>query len=684
MKFQISIWLLMLIVPLVANGQDHPKKDVDLEILADQLFGFQDNDLNYEELYENMALLLSNPINLNKASSDELRFLNLLSESQVQNFIRYRNENGALLSIYELQTIAGFDSTVISKIIPFVQVADATPVGSLWKRIRQEKNNYLVIRSGKTLETKAGFKQNASTENQFLGNRNDTYLRFRTSKPGDFSLGFTLEKDAGEALIWNPSQRQYGLDYNSLHIQVMNKGKLKNLLFGDYQAQFGQGLLLGGGFGYGKGSETVMTVRRSNLGFMPYTSANEAGYKRGIALTYELSSSLYVSPFYSYAWRDATLVHEDSDDAFVSSFQTSGLHRNERELATRYKIEEQNYGVVINFKRKSIEAGLIANILEFNTPVNRSPQPYNQFTFAGQNARNVGGFFNYTFHNITIFTEAAKTIGEGSGVTAGLLGSLSPKLDVALHVRHYQRNFQSLYSNAFAEGSLPQNESGIYWGWKYKWNRKLNLNGYADLFRFPWLRYRNYAPSDGHEWLLRLTYQPSKNVSIYLQGREEIKSRNVSAEKSALYMIDDGIKRNYWINCDYGLSQQLQLKTRAQFSTFEISGVRTKGMALMQNISIDFGKLNLTGHYALFDTQDYDNRQYVYERDVWLAYSLPAYAGVGIRNYVLAAYTVNKHLTVWIRLAHIRYTDRNEIGSGADTIEGDTKNDLRIQTRIKF
>jgi hypothetical protein len=417
---------------------------------------------------------------------------------------------------------------------------------------------------------------------------------------------------------------------------------------------------------------------------MPYTSANEAGYKRGAAVTYELSPYFFFSSFYSHAWRDATLIREDSEIAFVSSFQTTGLHRNEKELQNRHQIQEQNYGGILNYKRMSVEAGVIVNILDFDTPISKSPQPYNQFSFSGQHARNVGGFLNYTVHNVTLFSEGAKTVGEGWGFTGGVLGSLSPKLDVALHYRYYQRNFQSLYSNAFAENSLPQNESGVYWGWKYSWSKKLNVNGYVDVFQFPWLRYRNYAPSDGHEWLFRLTYQPSKNVMIYAQGREEQKARNVSAEKSTLYGVHDGTKRNYWVNLDYGLSQKLKLKTRAQFSSFEIGGITTKGMTLVQDVSMGLGKLTISGRYALFDTEDYDNRQYVYERDVWLSYSLPAYSGVGIRNYLLAEYSVNKHLALWIRFAHIRYTDRNEIGSGNDIIDGDTKNDISIQARIKF
>jgi hypothetical protein len=130
-------------------------------------------------------------------------------------------------------------------------------------------------------------------------------MRFRTSKPGDFSLGFTLEKDAGEQIVWNTANNQYGFDFMSAHVQLLNKGKLKNFIIGDYQTQFGQGLLLGGSFGYGKGSEAVMTVRRSNLGFLPYTSASETGYKRGAAATFELLRYVYLSAFYSNALRDA-------------------------------------------------------------------------------------------------------------------------------------------------------------------------------------------------------------------------------------------------------------------------------------------------------------------------------------------------------------------------------------------
>lgn len=680
------IILIMTCMVVFGFAQDYPRKEIDLERLADELFGFQDLDLNYEDLYENLALLLAHPLNLNKASAEELRFLNLLTEEHVQNLMLYRTENGPLLSVYELQAIPGFDLQTINRVVHFFTVDDPSNKvnTSMFHRAIENGSHYLLLRYENTLETKRGFTDQVSPQQQFKGDEHKLYMRFRSSRPGDYSLGFTAEKDAGETLQWNPSEKYYGADFTSIHAQILNKGKIKNLVLGDYQAQFGQGLILGGNFGFGKGAETITTIRRSTLGFTPYTSVNEIGYLRGAALTYQIRPEISLSGFYSRTHRDASIASDSTDLSFASAFQTTGFHRNDSELSRRKTLGESQQGIVINYKKTFIDAGLIYHRLSYDIPVNRTPQPFNQFIFSGERLINTGAYLNYARYNFTFFAEAAKTITGGYGITSGLLGSLTPQLDVAFHYRNYQRHFQSLYSNAFGESTVPRNERGIYWGWRYRWNRTYSLAGYMDFFRFPWLQYRNYRPSDGHEFLLRFNYQPSRNVTLFIQAREESKSRNISNSDSNLYASANGIKRNYWMACDYSANQMLRLKTRAQFSTYSVGSAFTRGMVLLQDISLNFGKLSVTGRYALFDTEDYDNRQYVFERDVWLAFSMPALSGTGIRNYVLLQYDLNKKLTCWIRYACSRYTDREEIGSGVDALDANTRNDVKLQVRYRF
>src|SRR5690606_38981311 len=114
---------------------------------------------------------------------------------------------------------------------------------------------------------------------------------------GDFSIGITGEKDAGEQMRIDESQLLF--DFTSFHVQVRNKGALRNLVAGDFQAQFAQGLLLGGAFGPGKGGESISALRKSSLGFQPYTSVHEGAYQRGLALTLHLLRHIDLSMFYS-------------------------------------------------------------------------------------------------------------------------------------------------------------------------------------------------------------------------------------------------------------------------------------------------------------------------------------------------------------------------------------------------
>jgi hypothetical protein len=682
---RIFIVIVCLLLAIAGFGQDFPKKEIDVSQIADELFSQPDMDLNYEELYENLVQLMAHPINLNKATAEDFRFLNILSESQIDALIKYRTENQKFISIYELQTIPEFDLPTIYKVVPFLTVTDQTTAidASLWRRIKKEGENYFLIRYEQTLQQKNGFQNTVAPSSKFKGSPDKVYIRFRSSRPGDFSFGFTMEKDPGEQIRWAPSSRYYGLDYFSYHFQLQNKGRIKNLIVGDYQSQFGQGLMLGGIFGTGKGGETITSVRRSNIGLLPYTSVYESGGMRGIGLTLEATKKIALTSFVSRTRKDATIVDNDQED-IISSFAATGLHRNESELLKRKQAGENNLAAIIQYKNNALDGGLMLNHVVFDPPIERTPAAYNQFAFSGKTNTNIGTYLNYTVKNLTIFSEVAQSLKAGTAASAGILTSLSPKLDVSVVYRKYDRDFHAFYSSGFGEGSNTQNEEGIYWGWKYSFSRRYSVSGYVDIFKFPWLRFRSYAPSAGHEWLLRFNYDPSRKVKIFMQAREELKSRNIESDSANQYILSAGKKNNYWVSFDYAPHSMLRFKSRAQFSTYSIEDKKTQGFALMQDLIMDFGRLKLTMRYGVFETEDYDNRQYAYENDVWLAYSLPAYYGAGVRKMIILQYKMNRHITFWFRYAHIRYQHQNQIGSGIDSIEGDTKDDIKAQMVFRF
>lgn len=676
---------ILISINLTTIGQHNDDDRPDFSRIIDDLVATQEGDVDQEEVYENLMQLMAEPIDLNQASYEDLQRLYLLTDKQIESFLSYRQQNGKLIRLEELQSIPEFELHTIQTLLPFVTIADPQQQlnRSFLRRVFLKQHSYLLTRVERTLETKRGFSGAEASEKRFRGSQEKTYIRFRSNRPGDFSFGLTAEKDAGETYQWNPGQRFFGADFLSYHAQVINKGKIKNLIIGDYQCQFGQGLTLGNAFGLGKGAETIITTRRNNLGLLPYTSANEAGFYRGAAAVVALLPKTSLLVFYSSVLRDANVKSDSVDQIFTSSLPLSGLHRNAAELAARKKTREISWAAVLTAKFNRLEAGLIIHQINYDQPIIKQPLAYNQFVFQGKQNTNTSVFLNYRYNNVSFFTETAKSLSAGLGVVAGAMMALHPKFDMAFLFRKFDRDFYSFYGNAFSENTSPQNETGFYWGWKYQWNRKYSFSGYVDQFKFPWLGFRRYAPAYGHEWLLRFNYQPGRKTTLFVQARQQTKPGNASSE-AALYKIEDGTKQNFWLAAHYNIGEHLKLKSRIQYSTFVIDRKKTEGIAVVQDASFSFGKFQITGRYALFDTDDFDNRQYVYENDVWLAFSLPAYDGRGIRNYILVEYKFSKNLSIWFRYARTRYTDREEIGSGLDQIKGNTRNDLKFQAAIKF
>lgn len=677
----VAVILFLFLLSASSFGQQVRERNLDVSALVDEIFALQDGDFNYEDLYENYLQLLSNPFNLNSVTDEQLRSLMILTDAQIASIIRHRTRAGEYLSIYELQVIEEIDRETFNKIAPFLTTTTSGLNKNLFKRILAEENNYLILRYGRTVESQAGYKSETPEASRYLGSPDKLYTRFRTSKPGDFSIGFTTEKDAGERL--STAQHDLAFDYVSFHVQLLQKKAIKNLIIGDYQAQFGQGLTLGSAFGVGKNGETITTVRRSSFGFAPHTSLMEATFFRGAAVSYKLTKNWQVHTMVSTRKRDGSIDADAAEGNIVSSLGLSGLHRTRNELANRNTIDESNLGGVINFKKNNFEIGGIAHHTQFSLPVVREQNIYNQYQFRGTKNLNVGGYFNYSISNYSFFGEFTQSKNHGFGAVGGLLASLSSKLDVSFLLRRYDRNFYTFYSNALAENTTPQNEQGFYSGWKYTVNKKISLAGYLDLFKFPWLRFRSYAPSVGNEWLVRINYKPSKVAQFFIQYREETKVRNSSSDLN-LYTVQNVTRRNFWINADYQPAEMLKLRTRLQLSSVDAGGSVTRGLVMLQDITYTKNRFSISGRHAIFDTDNYDNRLYIFEQDVWLGFSFPPYYGKGIRQLALMEYQVNKRLTLWLRWARTVFTDREEIGSGGETIAGNQRNDVKFQARIKF
>ena len=690
----LSLFFLISILRINCFGQTPPIASIDPENLAERLFAVPEEDLDYESIYEVLLQLYLNPLDINKADEEVLQSTYLLNPFQISNLISYRTRFGSLISLYELQAVPGFDLESIERILPFVTLEDRQGRSqNFLNRLKNEEQAYFLLRHRRTWETRKGYTPPDTTSSgaissRYLGDPNELYLRFRIQHARDFSIGITLDKDPGEQFKWSPKTARYGFNFMSFHITRYHVGKWKAISIGDFQASFGQGLVYGAGYSFGKGAETVPTIRRSSRGILPYTAALEFGFFRGLAATYQLKN-FQLSLLSSFSPKDGqsetTLDSIGNEQNIITSFNQSGLHRTSSEITTKNKFREISLGSNIQYAHHSgkFQAGSNFLLTQFDQPWIRDLQVYNKFEFTGRQNSVASIYFNYNWKNFNFFGESAMSKSTGKGTVLGLISSLSRQVDFSLLYRKYDRDFHSFFATGLSESTRPSNETGVYMGIEIRPNSRWKINAYYDYFKFPWLKFRIYAPSDGTEWLTKLTFRPSKNLTSFIQIREETKERNITdaGESSLRYLVAPITKRTGLISLEYRVSKSLFLRSRILMSQVDFESKKTKGYMIFQDVQYGLDKWRITSRVALFDTENYENRLYAFENNVLWTFSIPALSGQGMRYYLVGQYAISPQLTAYFRFARTSYTDKETISSGLQMINGSQQTETTLLLR---
>ena len=661
-----------------------------IEMIAENA---EDEEIDYTTLFDDLIFLLNRPINLNNCTKNDLSSLVLLNEIQINNLLAHIEDNGKLITIYELQAIDGFDLNTINNILPFVKVnRDFEALNVNLKEVLKNGKHELFLRSQLILEEQKGFSPidsadlAANPNSRYLGSKPKFYTRYRFKYGRNISIGFTGEKDAGEE-FFNGSQEQ-GYDYVSAHAFAKDLGVVKRLAIGDYQVQLGQGLTMWSGLAFGKSAQ-VMNIKKTAQVIKPYTSVDENLFMRGAAATIAIKK-LEFTGFYSKKKIDANISVADTSSQEVievTSFQQTGFHATPGELEDKNAIDEAVWGGNIAYKSRKFSTSVSVARAVYSANLNRNLQEYSQFDFSSDENYNYGLDYSYVFKNVNLFGEVSRSQNGGMAYINGVIVSLDPRLSVSVFHRHYDRNFQNLFSNAIGESSRNVNENGLYVGATSKINRRWTLSAYYDVFQFPWLRYRTDAPSIGSEWLAQLNYRPSRKVEMYLRARRELKDENATGITEGINYLVDRRRTYIRYHTSFSLNDAVKLKSRVEVSEYVLGeNAPEKGFLVYQDVSYKMTALPLalSFRFAMFETDTYNARMYVYETDVLYAFSIPAYYYRGTRMYIMARVKLLKRMDIWLRYAQTYYDDRSVISSGLPEIQGNTKSEVKAQLRIKF
>lgn len=681
-----------------------------------------DSGVDLTALSDLLVARISDPIDLDHTDDEDLASLYLLSDVQIAAILAHRERYGAFVSVYELQTIDELDLRTLELLRPFVTVRDVA--GGTHASLREMLKNgrhEVLMRTQISVQQRRGFLGGGDpfgapytdpdgdalpdvddpavldslrrNSKLYLGSPWKVYTRYRFRYRQNISFGFTAEKDEGEQFF--RGTQPDGFDFYSAHLFLRNVGPVKALALGDFQAQFGQGLVFWSGLAFANKSAYTLNIKRTAPGLTPYASVNENQFLRGAGATIALARHLEATGFISKKRYDGNVPDPDTPTAenvdalaTFSSFLDDGYHRTYRELAKKDAIDELIYGGHLRYKRATWSVGATAAQVRFGNELVREVRPYNAFEFQGSENTTYGVDWNVLHRNLTWFGEGARSANGGMAGITGVLIALDKRLSLAMLYRDYQRDFQGLYSVAFAESTHPWNERGLYTGLELRPTRAWAINAYIDQFRFPWLRFQTDGLSDGSDVLGQVTWTPSKAVQVYARARHQQRQRNTEGEVTGVDPLVPVRQTNYRFNASYRVSEAVTLRTRLEsvdYQRGETSPLE-HGFLLYQDVAHRpvQGRIELTGRIAVFATDSYDARIYAFENDIPGLYSIPPYYGRGMRWYAMVRYAPVRHVDVWVRYGDWIYNGQTSISSGLQEISGDQRSDLKMQVRLQF
>ena len=659
----------------------------------------EDENYDYSEIIESYWNIIENPININSDNIEMLAEFKFLSVFQLECIKKYRRNYGDILFIEELYEVEGIDEKCIEVIKPLICFEDNKTYDKfVLKDIFKYGKNKVLFEASQCLNKKEGYKKIDDSllykkpNSIYLGSPQKLYLRYNFSYKDKIEAGFVMEKDPGEYLLRkniNDSIRTMlgkqcysGFDYYSLHFCIYNFGWLKTLAIGDYKVSFGQGLTMGNGMSYVARGESLL---RKNKKISASKSANEGYYLRGIASTLKYRN-LELSVFYSNKHIDANVLTYDTLNEIVievTSLHQSGLHRTYNEIIDRKAIRQQLYGFNLCYKNSNFNIGYTIHKTDLSAVLIPENNIYNTFNFRGKSISNQSIDFYYIMRNIALYGEIAMSWNKGY---AGLLGAnFQPAsyIDFTVLYRNYAKDYQCLYSNAFASGSKTNNEKGCYFSSAISLAANWKLINSIDFFKHDFFKNTTHSPNHGYEFDSKLNYS-NNNIQTFLEYRNKHKMKNTS--HTDLYQKHLILEKNNMIrfHISYQISKDVILKNRAEYHFNYHEDGRYNSYLIYQDIlyAPPEKSYNIAFRYELFNAEK--GSIYSYENDVLYAFAAGGLSGKGIRTYLVGKIKTMNCIQFSGKIGFTLYDDKHEIGSGLEKIEGSWRSDGKLQVVWSF
>ncbi len=621
------------------------------------------SEVDYEQLQTDLYALHDAPIDLNHTSDEELSQLYFLSPQQIDDILAYAGRH-PFESLYELRLIPSLTEYEIRDLLPFVYINREAINGSAINRealypreVFAHATHEVITRvDARNIEGMEG------TDPMYVQGR------YRFDYQRKVTFGAQLRRPVGGVA----KDLQYGA-----YLQLRDiTPHLHTVVGGNFQASFGQGLVLAPVFHSGK-SSYVSSVGMQQQGLRYYSSVDGEGlHGVGATIRHAFSSQTRLDASALYSMRRAN--------------DSTWHHLLGANLTLRHK-------------RLEVQLTAIENLWSDSIHPYRNAK-YNRHYFRGRNQAVLGASFRYNHGWFDAFGEVATTQnykrfeealngeainpinGEavnsprwGLGVLVGSRFYPTQGLSLVALYRYYSPYFDNALGYAFSETSRINDENGGYLGFEITRWRNWRLSGYGDVFYFSGYKYGlgDAVKTLGYDAMAELQY--SRNAwRLFLRLRARQKG---DATYSTRAQFD-------WAQGAWSLRTTAEANlTTNPLTTNPLTPQLTYGVSLAQDIAFDLTpytvhhtplsfRLRLQG----FDAREWANRIYTYEHDVLYAFSIPATYGLGGRAYLCLRWQIISQLALYFRVSETVYARQ----WAASHSRPQTRTDFHLLLRAKL
>ena len=557
--------------------------------------------LNYDLLCE----LEQHPININKATREDLEQLPFLSAQQVEALMEYKYRYGGMKSLAELMMIREIEPQMRKLLGCFIYAGEES-------------------------------KSKIRTKHELIACYKVDYrhwFRYQMEQGDKLKLGLVASQDADEPFF--SGKNKLGYDYYSPYLQLKKLGRLETLVLGNFRVSMGMGMVMNNSFSLGK-IATLQNLGRNANGLRAHSSRS-LGFLQGAGATINLGRGIKTTAFVSYTPMDATL----NSDGSARTIITTGYHRTETELAKKNNLHALKTGGTIKYNGGRVHLALNALYAHLDRRLSPSKtQLYNYFKPEGADFVNASVDYGYRGRRFTLNGETAID-GNGHIATINTISlTTNSGLNLMALQRFYSYQYTSLDAQSYSDCGRVQNESGVYIGLSWQLSPKWQLAAYADYAYHPWSLYRKASSSYSLDNLMQCSFT-SNHWKLMARYRLKAYEKEHRARISAEYTTEN-------------------FSARTQFDGGYCAENEERGVMLSGNLAYAYHWFRMNAGVGYFNTDSYNSRVYLYESGPLYTYSMQQFYGEGMRYWLMLRANLGKHFMLTAKVGVTNCFDRKD------------------------